>query len=136
MDARDYGEPWSVVEKGNTVKSRQVVNCLHEPIASGIAYNSGVADRIVACVNALAGVPHERLGDVETLAACVIQLEARLVQMLGVLRMVEWNGYSWVYGAERSRCPLCQRPKTDGHLSSCQLAAALAGEGVSEVPHV
>lgn len=57
----EYGEPWSVVEQGNTVKSKRVVTAHGASVASSLARSSGWAERIVACVNALDGVPDEEL---------------------------------------------------------------------------
>lgn len=57
----EYGEPWSVVEQGNAVKSKRVVTAHGASVASSLARSSGWAERIAACVNALDGVPDEEL---------------------------------------------------------------------------
>lgn len=57
----EYGEPWSVVEQGNTVKSKRVVTAHGASVASSLARSSGWAERIAACVNALDGVPDEAI---------------------------------------------------------------------------
>lgn len=72
----EYGEPWSVVEQGNTVKSKRVVTAHGASVASSLARSSGWAERIAACVNALDGVPDEAIAKVAALLNKIREVQA------------------------------------------------------------
>ena len=58
----------------------------------------------------------------EGAAALADAKDARIQELLGILKAVEWGGGSFF----APFCPVCEQPKVDGHAEGCQLGRALA----------
>jgi hypothetical protein len=88
FDMKHTKEPW-YVDCGNLIYEREENNCIGEAIGAGIS-NCQNARRIVACVNACAGISNEELElrDVKPVKAAsdhIAQLEQRNAELVEAL---------------------------------------------------
>ena len=64
----------------------------------------------------------------EGAAALADAKDARIQELLGILKAVEWGGGSFDrHGDFAPFCPMCEELKVDGHAEGCQLGQALTG---------
>ena len=139
--ARDYGEPW--VDKTNSM-----MDCIEDRDGNLVAYGegelgdkdtlpdgSGRGRRIVAAVNACAGIPTKSLEEAGHGVVLIIGMiivirerdEARAMvkELVEYVKGLEWSGLN-MFGHPDDSCDDCLSYKVNGHREGCPRSAILA----------
>lgn len=114
--AKNYGEPWHyycIPGKLTRDDGTGLIDVVHGKVSLA----EPDIDRIVLCVNALAGIPDADLAGLDVRGL----LEQNRV-LAAALEIVEWK----FRPGNGTRCPECHAAKENGHETGCAIESALA----------